>query len=607
MKRIISILLLLCMCAGLAYAEPADVSGAEAGSESQPAANETAASTTEPTVTPTVTPEVTPTVEPSVSPSTGPSVEPSETPTATPAPSGDCWLLDESGARVERGSLTEILRRVGKLSVEVSTRETVVLRDFPLMHLSEITLTPDPDDFSGDRRVVCARSGDIADEITKAQMDAFTQDDIGDVYIWVAQNGDTPTPTPTAAPTQGALKLTVDARDYHADSWSCVQPRFVLSGIPEGDRQSSYVAVVLNDRFIVLSDGEYIPLEEGVYALRFALLDSMGDVADRSETYALRLDYTPPELMIEPSTTKNYSMTISMSDSGSGLDALSLDGGETWMDAANRSVYEYTAAKKTVFSAGTILLRDVAGNISANESEITLNKLSYGGGGGGGSSDGKKKPEHASGSGDTAVYNAYGLLLPEGDMQRLSFDGEEVELTLTADDVPAQFTGSLVRWARAEATETEAAPDTLVLAADTSMHDGSACAYVWRINGAVLRKLYNSGINYLALRAGDSMVSLPTAGFSGGTRYAEMKMEGVSTAAFDYEIRMTIAPDVPADPLHPGEVAIFAAVNGERFEMRDRMETPEMYLCDVWDGPADLPDYPYGAYPGLAETKDAEV
>ena len=137
MKRIISILLLLCMCAGLAYAEPADVSGAEAGSENQPAANETAASTTEPTVTPTVTPEVTPTVEPSVSPSTEPSVEPSETPTATPAPSGDCWLLDESGARVERGSLTEILRRVGKLSVEVSTRETVVLRDFPLMHLSE--------------------------------------------------------------------------------------------------------------------------------------------------------------------------------------------------------------------------------------------------------------------------------------------------------------------------------------------------------------------------------------------------------------------------------------------------------------------------------------
>ena len=623
MKRVLSALLVLCMCLGFACAEAGDAPAPQEAAQVTPVPEATAVptqessaeptqetATAEPSQSPAAEPTAVPSTEPTPASSEQPTAAPSATPTGTPVPSGDCWLLDDSNARVERGSLSEILRRVGKMSVQVSTKETVVLRDFPLAHLSEIRLTPDPEDFSGDWRVVCARSSDIGDEITQEQMNAFAQDELGDVYIWVVEVSAGPTATPTAQPTQAPLKLTVDARDYRADAWSCVQPRFVLSGIPEGDRLCSYVAVVLTDRFIVLSDGEYVPLEEGVYALRFALLDGMGDVADKSETYALRLDYTAPELTIEPSATKNYSMTISMSDSGSGLDALSLDGGETWIDAGNLSTYEYTAKKKTVFPANTILLRDLAGNVSANETEITLAKLSYGGGGGG-SSDATKKKEHASGSGDTTVYNTYDLQLPEGEMKRLAFGGEEVDLTLAANGEPAQFSGSLVRWARsATAVDTAdvaaTAPDTLVLAADTSMSGGDVCAYSWKVNGAVLRKLYNSDIAYLALRAGDSMVSLPTAGFSGGTRYAEMKMEGVSTAAFEYEIQMTIAPDMPSDPLHPGTVSITATVNGERFEMRGRTETPEMYLCDVWDGPADMPDYPYGAYPGLAETKDAE-
>ena len=601
MKRAICVLLVIGLTFAFAFADesamPTD------NTESQV---ETVAETS---VEPEPTPE--PTAE-SVS-------EVSETgnqPTPTPIPtveatsqpsSGNCWLLDDNGERDERGDLSEMLKRVGRLSIQVSATQTVVLRDFPLARLGEITLTPDPDVFEGDYRVVCSASTAVADEYTQKQISSFSEEDSGDVYIWVQDEDEEPEPTPTAEPV--GIRLTVDARDYYADTWSNVQPRFELKGIPEGDDAHDYWLVQDKNSPKWLADGEYLPYENGEYSVRFVIEDEQGDVVSKSEIYYLKLDFTAPELSIEVSGEKSYSMTIRCSDEGSGFGAesLSLDGGATWLDANDYSEYEYTTKKKTVFPAGSILLRDMAGNVSTNEDDITLSKISSWSGGSG-SSDAATQKEHASGDGDTTVYNSYDMQLPDGEMTQLSFGGEAVDLTLTADDETEQFSGSLIRWARSEnAVDTDEktiTPDTLVLTADTAAHDGSECTYSWKINGAVLRKLYNSDINYLALRVGQSMVSLPTAGFSGGTRYAEMKMDGVSTAAFEYEIRMTIDPDSTTDALHPGKVSIVATVNGEQFEMGSRSQTPEMYLCDVWDGPTDLPDYPYGEYPGLAETEE---
>ena len=588
MKRIIGVLIIIGMIFAFALADEIE--------ETQTVEAETVDTLSETEATPTPAP--TATEEAAVT--TQESAEPTATPT-----SGNCWLLDDSGARSERGDLSEMLKRVGRLSLQLSVKDTIVLSDFELARLSEISIVPDPDVFEGNYRVVCSASSDIADEYTKEQIAAFTQDDVGDVYIWVQDEDEEPEPTDEPQ----EIKLTVDARDYAADTWSNVQPRFELKGIPDGDESHDYWVIKDKDSPRWLADGEYLPYEDGEYSLRFVIEDENGDVVSKSDIYSLKLDFTAPELAIEVSAEKSYSMTITCADetSGFGAESLSLDGGATWLDANTVSPLEYTADKKTVFPAGSIMLRDLAGNVSSNDEEITLAKISTGGGGGGSSDDTVVK-QHASGNGDTASYSGYDLQLPEGEMTQLSFDGEEVDLTLTAEDSAEQFSGSLIRWARStnavDTVEETTTPDTLVLTADTSRHDGSECTYSWHINGAVLRKLYNSDINYLALRVGESMVSLPTAGFSGGTKYAEMKMNGVSTAAFDYEIRMTIDPDGTMDALHPGKVSIIATVEGETYEMGSRSRTPEMYLCDVWDGPTDLPDYPYGEYPGLTETEE---
>ena len=219
---------------------------------------------------------------------------------------------------------------------------------------------------------------------------------------------------------------------------------------------------------------------------------------------------------------------------------------------------------------------------------------------------------HASGDGDTAPYDAYELALPEGAVDVLTLGGEEIDLGLEIDseDVPAEeaalFTAELTAWAVEAPADAEYAPseDTLVVRAQVGDVTGPySCT--WRINGAVLRKLYNTDIRYLVLAAGDAALSLPTVGFTAGTRYAELKMEGMSTAEFEYEIVMRIDPDAegPATDAEGWNLIarcapeIHVEVAGERFDMIDRVTTPEMYPFDVYCGPANLPEYPYGAYP----------
>ena len=311
---------------------------------------------------------------------------------------------------------------------------------------------------------------------------------------------------------------------------------------------------------------------------------------------------------------KNYAMNLSFSDALSGVDALSLDGGASWIALDGAQSYAYAADKKQLFAPGMILLRDVAGNVAANAEEVALDKLPSmsGGGGGGGGSAGPKK-QHASGDGDDAQYAAYDLELPEGAMDTLTLGGEALELGLRVEDAnrfaePAAFEARLLRWAREGAREEDAA-DTLALRAQDADGDGAKRAFVWRINGAVLRKLYNSDVRYLLLEAEGAALSLPTVGFVAGTRYAELKMEGVSTAQFNYEIRMSAgdAQDAPDFSRAPGcEIGIWVEVAGERFELKNRRSTPEMYPCDVYCAKEDLPEYPYGKYPAFMEDAQEE-
>ena len=424
-------------------------------------------------------------------------------------------------------------------------------------------------------------------------------------------------PTPTPTPEQG---LQVSPEDYYAGRWSCVPPTFHLSGISEGDSGSDYAVIILDERIALLSGSDYIPLDEGTYSVRFAIMDGMGDLTSRSDRYDLMLDFTPPELGIEVSQELDRTMTLHLSDALSGTASLSLDGGANWIALDGMESYPYTATEKQVFVPGSIQLMDNAGNLSENAEEIVLDKLPRMSGGGGGDSTPKK--QHASGDGDTALYNAYPLELPEESMQVLTLGGEEVELSMelvreTAPTTPGSFRAEMLRWTRSDGAEDVDAgePDTLLLTAEPLSGDETDCARVWRINGAVLRKLYNSDIRYLLLEVDGAMLSLPTQGFLAGTRYAQLKMQGVSTAEFDYEIRMRTlshgtadAAQLPAFSRAPAcDAHLRVQVEGEEYAPLDRDATPEMYLCDVYLGPEDLPDYPYGAYPAFADGAETEA
>lgn len=565
----------------------------------------------------TETPVETASPDPSASPDCSASPEPDVSPTATPAVEG--YLLDAQGAKLQGGALAELLQTEGALRVCVSTRELVLLKDFPLYRLREIEFTPDLEQVSDRFRVVLSASERMEDEFTLEAIEAMPEDAVGDLYVWLWEEPSQPTPPPSSE-----LRLDVSAEDYYDDRWSCVPPTFTLSGIGEGDVDCAYAAIILDERIAILSDDTYLPLDEGVYSVRFAIMDAMGDIADRSDKYNLRLDFTPPDLGIEVSLEADRTMTLHLSDAMSGVESLSLDGGASWIVLDGAEVYPYTASEKQTFAPGSILLRDVAGNIASNAEEIVLDKLpsmSMGGGGGDGSSTPKK--QHASGDGDTAQYNAYQLELPEDAVETLTLGGEETDLRLEIANAegetdPGTFRARLLRWAReTSATPEEGGaddPDTLVLTAEPAPAEADDCDRVWRINGAVLRKLYNSDIRYLLLDVDGAMLSLPTQGFTAGTRYAELKMQGVSTAEFNYEIHMrSTSPDgdaatTPAYNRAPGCASeIWVEVAGERFELMDRDSTPEMYPCDVYCAPDDLPDYPYGAYPAFADGAETEA
>ena len=498
----------------------------------------------------------------------------------------------------------------GALRVCVCTRELIRLESFPLHRLNEIEFLPDAE-LGRNYRVVLSASDDPADEYTPEIIAECAEDAVGELFIWLMEQPDQPTPTP--APEQG---LQVSPEDYYAGRWSCVPPTFHLSGIAEGDADSDYAVIILDERIALLSGSDYIPLDEGTYSVRFAIMDGMGDLTSRSERYDLMLDFTPPELGIEVSQELDRTMTLHLSDVLSGTASLSLDGGASWIALDGMESYPYTATEKQVFAPGTIQLMDNAGNLSENAEEIVLDKLPRMSGGGGGG-DSTPKKQHASGDGDTALYNAYPLELPEESMQVLTLGGEEVELSMelvreTAPTTPGSFRAEMLRWTRNDGTEDVDAgePDTLLLTAEPLTEDETDCARVWRINGAVLRKLYNSDVRYLLLDVDGAMLSLPTQGFVAGTRYAELKMQGASTAEFTYEIRMRSAEDAQTLPFNraPGCAAeIWVEVAGERFELIDRLSTPEMYPCDVYCAPDDLPDYPYGAYPAFADDTETEV
>ena len=394
---------------------------------------------------------------------------------------------------------------------------------------------------------------------------------------------ETPTPEPTETPESG-MTLEVTADGYEPDVWTNSAPLFRLSGIPEGSDEYVYGVFVCNERLILLAKDtdSYVPTEEGLTSVRFAILDMMGDVVALSDQYDLMLDFTAPDGPYLSGV--DYSDTvcfIDVYDGLSGMSEISYDEGETWEPYIEyEDGLSIVGEKGDTIEAGTIWVRDIAGNISSNAEEFTFGKRKKTGGTGG---TGTKPIKHVKETMDysKANYNALELKFSDEPQTQLVAGETTLNLSLSegSGDTAKPFTAKLAAWQTDEKAQDK--PNALVLTAQAGEENST-----WRFSGDVYKLLNNSGVDYLVFSTGEYMTALPTAGFTGGTQYGKLKASGVSTRKFEY----TLCQD---EALR--ETTLSVQVEGETYLLEEDTAQP-MYRYDVLVGTTDLMKNPYESY-----------
>ena len=395
---------------------------------------------------------------------------------------------------------------------------------------------------------------------------------------------DAPTQTPTETPAPTGMTLEVTADGYEPGIWTNNSPVFALSGIPEGSDEYVYGVFVCNERLILLAKDtdSYVPTEEGLTSVRFAILDMMGDVVALSDQYDLMLDLSAPDgpylSGVDYCDTVCY---IEAYDSLSGLSDISYDEGETWEPYIEyEDGLSIVGEKGDTIEAGTIWVRDIAGNISVNAEEFTFGKRKRTGGTGG---TGTKPIKHVKETMDysKANYNALELKFSDEPQTQLVAGETTLNLSLSegADDAAKPFTAKLAAWQTDEKAQDK--PNALVLTAQAGEENST-----WRFSGDVYKLLNNSGVDYLVFSTGEYMTALPTAGFTGGTQYGKLKASGVSTRKFEY----TLCQD---EALR--ETTLSVQVEGETYLLEEDTAQP-MYRYDVLVGTTDLMKNPYESY-----------
>lgn len=648
MKKSLIAALMICL-----LAQP--IAGAFAEDAPPVAVEETAAPTEEPTAAPTETPTETPTAEPTseptAEPTEAPTSEPTEEPTDEPtteptaepteAPiqivsdkkqipeKAETWMKVEDGFAY--GTIEEMIAYAEEGSEIVLHVQTAMrIKKAPVLKISKLKFSLDADVFAGDVWKIVYLQDDPEKTEEPRELDAETFKDAEEDFVmemFIRVDSTKLDPVPTEGP---VIKLDVQADDYRAGEWSDVLPTFTLSGKPEDDHYS-YAAIIYDERIAVLSGDTYSTTAEGVYTLRFAILDAKGDIISASERYTLMLDATQPEVSAMVDESVDYTLHVSASDAMSGVKELSIDGGNTWVPLADGEEWVYTVQAKTTVQPGMLLVRDAAGNTWENAEEYVLDKIpSFPGGGGGGGGDGKKKPDHAAGDKeDRPDYDTVELTFPNEPMTTLRMGETELPLTLELADpgdfvkpenYEAKFSAALLAWPKPVEYDTDGnplpaeenpAPDTLILTAIEEDNMGDRFEYRWKVNGEVFRLLENSGVKYLVFNVNDNYAAFPTAGFTGGTEYTTLRMNGVSVRKFDY----TIAMSVNLDPDHiPSlsesdlsvdcDLAVLVEAEGAKYVMSAEKKG-EMYFYDVTLGPAGMLEMPYGEYAaGLTQMND---
>ena len=611
----------------LAHAEgTADEAEREATPEptEEPEATPTSEPTEEPEATPTPEPteepEATPTPEPTEDPEATPTPEPTEEPETTSAPEeddwkphGEAWAILGDGTKLD-GRLQDILNELSgkeredeEAEVFIRTRDMLVVSGIDEEIFDRVTLSPDEEVFDPEKAYYV--EWQIQDAVPLGAEDERT---LPSIVVYVTREGvdkpnigdaapapteaptqtPTETPAPTEAPTQTptetpaptGMTLEVTADGYEPGVWTNNPPVFTLSGIPEGSDEYVYGVFVCNERLILLAKDtdSYVPTEEGLTSVRFAILDMMGDVVALSDQYDLMLDLSAPDgpylSGVDYCDTVCY---IEAYDSLSGLSDISYDEGETWEPYIEyEDGLSIVGEKGDTIEAGTIWVRDVAGNISVNAEEFTFGKRKKTGGTGG---TGTKPIKHVKETMDysKANYNALELKFSDEPQTQLVAGETTLNLSLSegAGDAAKPFTAKLAAWQTDEKAQDK--PNALVLTAQAGEENST-----WRFSGDVYKLLNNSGVDYLVFSTGEYMTALPTAGFTGGTQYGKLKASGVSTRKFEY----TLCQD---EALR--ETTLSVQVEGETYLLEEDTAQP-MYRYDVLVGTTDLMKNPYESY-----------
>ena len=575
---------------------------------------------------PTEEPEATPTPEPTEEPEATPTPMPTEEPEATPAPEeddwkphGEAWAILGDGTKLD-GRLQDILNELSgkeredeEAEVFIRTRDMLIVSGIDEEIFDRVTLSPDEEVFDPEKAYYV--EWQIQDA---APLGAEDERTLPSIVVYVTREGAdkpnigdaTPTPTETPAPTEAptqtptetpapteaptqtpnetpaptGMTLEVTADGYEPGIWTNNPPVFTLSGIPEGSDEYVYGVFVCNERLILLAKDTdfYVPTEEGLTSVRFAILDLMGDVVALSDQYDLMLDLSAPDgpylSGVDYCDTVCY---IEAYDSLSGLSDISYDEGETWEPYIEyEDGLSIVGEKGDTIEAGTIWVRDVAGNISANAEEFTFGKRKKTGGTGG---TGTKPIKHVKETMDysKANYNALELKFSDEPQTQLVAGETTLNLSLSegAGDAAKPFTAKLAAWQTDEKAQDK--PNALVLTAQAGEENST-----WRFSGDVYKLLNNSGVDYLVFSTGEYMTALPTAGFTGGTQYGKLKASGVSTRKFEY----TLCQD---EALR--ETTLSVQVEGETYLLEEDPAQP-MYRYDVLVGTTDLMKNPYESY-----------
>lgn len=135
------------------------------------------------------------------------------------------------------------------------------------------------------------------------------------------------------------------------------------------------------------------------------------------------------------------------------------------MEDAGEGTYVYTGTPEGEVAAGSLLVRDAAGNVWISEEAYGDSGGDFGGmggmggisggfGGSGGSSADTRTVSHSSSSTQsTTAYGAVALEVEEGSMYELTLGGQALPLTLTLDydaggveEEAADFTAELAVW-----------------------------------------------------------------------------------------------------------------------------------------------------------------